>query len=313
MDDNKVLTLASNERIPLTTYMRLIFEISHLNYATPATVSRAGILYISETDVGPMAFAYSWIDKRENAAEKNQLTLLFNHYVSRTLEMIKASIKHVVPLSDIGMVYTLCRLLESLLIPENIPANSEASLYEIYFVFASIWAFGGACDDVGRDFRAEFSQMWKGEWRNVMFPQQGTVFDYYVSNKTNKFATWTEIAPVFEYNPASDVSSTLIFAPEFIRNEYISGKLLEGGHPAMLTGFAGTGKSVLVRYLINSLNENDYMFRAIDFNNFSTSQILQSFLESAVEMKAGKLYAPPAQKTCIYFIDDLNMPMIDTY
>jgi hypothetical protein len=105
---------------------------------------------------------------------------------------------------------------------------------------------------VGRDFRAEFSQMWKGEWRNVVFPQQGTVFDYYVSNKTNKFAPWTEIAPVFEYDPERDVSSTLIFAPEYIRNEYISRKLLEGGHAAMFTGFAGTGKSVLAGYELNS-------------------------------------------------------------
>lgn len=47
MDDNKVLTLASNERIPLTPSMRLLFEISHLKTATPATVSRAGILYIN--------------------------------------------------------------------------------------------------------------------------------------------------------------------------------------------------------------------------------------------------------------------------
>uniref|UniRef100_A0A8B9Z178 Dynein heavy chain hydrolytic ATP-binding dynein motor region domain-containing protein n=1 Tax=Buteo japonicus TaxID=224669 RepID=A0A8B9Z178_9AVES len=42
MDDNKVLTLASNERIPLNPTMRLVFEISHLRTATPATVSRAG-------------------------------------------------------------------------------------------------------------------------------------------------------------------------------------------------------------------------------------------------------------------------------
>ena len=32
MDDNKVLTLASNERIALTKQMRLIFEISNLKY-----------------------------------------------------------------------------------------------------------------------------------------------------------------------------------------------------------------------------------------------------------------------------------------
>ncbi len=43
----QVLTLANNERIPLTPSMRLLFEISHLKHATPATVSRAGILYIN--------------------------------------------------------------------------------------------------------------------------------------------------------------------------------------------------------------------------------------------------------------------------
>ena len=48
----KVLTLASNERIPLTPSMRLLFEISHLRTATPATVSRAGILYINPQDLG---------------------------------------------------------------------------------------------------------------------------------------------------------------------------------------------------------------------------------------------------------------------
>lgn len=52
MDDNKVLTLASNERIALTKEMRLLFEVNDLKFATPATVSRAGILYINATDLG---------------------------------------------------------------------------------------------------------------------------------------------------------------------------------------------------------------------------------------------------------------------
>lgn len=52
MDDNKVLTLASNERIALSKEMRLIFEVAHLRSATPATVSRAGILYINDSDLG---------------------------------------------------------------------------------------------------------------------------------------------------------------------------------------------------------------------------------------------------------------------
>lgn len=62
MDDNKILTLANNERIPLKPHMRAIFEIRDLRFATPATVSRAGILYISD-DSGHQWKSYvrSWI------------------------------------------------------------------------------------------------------------------------------------------------------------------------------------------------------------------------------------------------------------
>ncbi|KAG5680057.1 hypothetical protein PVAND_009587 [Polypedilum vanderplanki] len=56
MDDNKILTLASNERIALTKEMRLLFEISNLKTATPATASRAGILYINPQDLAVWGF-----------------------------------------------------------------------------------------------------------------------------------------------------------------------------------------------------------------------------------------------------------------
>jgi dynein heavy chain len=36
-------------------------------------------------------------------------------------------------------------------------------------------------------------------------------------------------------------------------------------------------------------------------------------LEQQLEKKAGKLYAPPASKKLIYFVDDLNMPGPDPY
>lgn len=48
MDDNKVLTLVSNDRIPLTGSMKLLFEIDNLRNATPATASRAGVLFLNE-------------------------------------------------------------------------------------------------------------------------------------------------------------------------------------------------------------------------------------------------------------------------
>ena len=63
MDDNRLLTLASNERIRLLPHMRMIFEIRDLNYASPATVTRAGILFISEKGQW-RNYVRSWVEAR---------------------------------------------------------------------------------------------------------------------------------------------------------------------------------------------------------------------------------------------------------
>ena len=67
MDDNKMLTLASNERIPLTASMRLLLEINHMNHCSPATVSRGGVIYVNAEDVGWKPIVDSWIERLEAA------------------------------------------------------------------------------------------------------------------------------------------------------------------------------------------------------------------------------------------------------
>ena len=113
MDDNKVLTLASNERIPLNDTMRLLFEISHLKTATPATVSRAGILYVSTNDIGYSPVYVSWVEQRESTSERNQLLLLlFDKYIPRCLELLKSGrVKTIVPLVDVCHIQMLCNIL----------------------------------------------------------------------------------------------------------------------------------------------------------------------------------------------------------
>ena len=64
LDDNKILTLANGERIPMTDQCKLVFEVENLNNASPATVSRCGQIYISPNDLGFKAIYDGWCQLR---------------------------------------------------------------------------------------------------------------------------------------------------------------------------------------------------------------------------------------------------------
>ena len=51
MDDNQILTLANAERIPMSDKTKMTFEVENLDNASPATVSRCGIIFVSPTDL----------------------------------------------------------------------------------------------------------------------------------------------------------------------------------------------------------------------------------------------------------------------
>ncbi|XP_032287636.1 dynein heavy chain 9, axonemal [Phoca vitulina] len=314
MDDNKVLTLASNERIPLNPTMRLLFEISHLRTATPATVSRAGILYINPADLGWNPPVSSWIDKREMQTERANLTILFDKYLPTCLDTLRTRFKKIIPIPEQSMVQMLCHLLECLLAEEDIPADCPKETYELYFVFAAIWAFGGAMvQDQLVDYRAEFSKWWLTEFKTVKFPSQGTIFDYYIDPATKKFEPWSKLIPQFEFDPEIPLQACLVHTSETIRMCYFLERLMERRRPVMLVGTAGTGKSVLVGTKLASLDAEEYLVKNVPFNYYTTSAMLQAVLEKPLEKKAGRNYGPPGNKKLIYFIDDMNMPEVDAY
>ncbi|XP_075778340.1 dynein axonemal heavy chain 11 isoform X2 [Pelodiscus sinensis] len=313
MDDNKVLTLASNERVPLTPSMRLLFEIHHLKSATPATVSRAGILYVNPQDLGWNPYVASWIENRSHQSEKANLIILFDKYVPPCLDQLRTSFKTITPIPENSMVQTLCSLLDCLLTPENLPSDCPRDLYEIYFVFACVWAFGGGLfQDQLSNYQAEFSLWWLKEMKAVKFPSQGTIFDYYLDPKTRKFLPWTDKVPKFDMDPETPLQMALVHTSETTRLRYFIDLLLEKGKPVMLVGNAGVGKTVFVRDRLAAFSD-DYMVSDVPFNYYTTSLVLQKILEKSLEKKAGRNYGPIGNKKLIYFIDDMNMPEVDVY
>ena len=56
LDDNMTLCLANGQRIKLKWEMKCLFEVNDLAVASPATVSRIGVVYVTPSDLGWIPF-----------------------------------------------------------------------------------------------------------------------------------------------------------------------------------------------------------------------------------------------------------------
>ena len=115
LDDNKVLTLLNGDRISMPPTMGLVFEVDDLSVASPATVSRCGMIYVDISDLGWEPYAESWIDAiTDDENLKDYLFDLFEKWIGKMLFVKKNMCKELVKVSNNESVQTFCKLLESL-------------------------------------------------------------------------------------------------------------------------------------------------------------------------------------------------------
>ena len=203
MDDNKVLTLVSQERIPMTDSMRLILEVSNLRSATPATVSRGGVLFINDQDIGWMPFFNSWLSKYKKSADgyaENVFTLALTTYVNDSfLDDLKHK-DHIAPVCELGQIETLTTIIDKLnkILETNKQQHSHMKklkeenqedkikeIYEAFFIFAGMWAFGASL----AEDKPSFSNSWKSASK-IKFPEQGYCFDYFFDVIQGCWVNW---------------------------------------------------------------------------------------------------------------------------
>ena len=328
MDDNKVLTLVSNERIPLTGSMRLLLEVSHFRNASPATASRGGVLFLNESDVGWRPMLDSWAAakqaQRGAAADPrcyDVLQALCEQYVAPTLSFVrKQKLAYVTPVMDIAMVETLTKLLDGLLTLDDVPAGSERDTYEPIFQMAMIWAFGGALmADKVADHRKTFSEWWRGEWGkgSVKWPDEGLVFDYVCEpapegRGAKVMGHWRERIAAYTHLREASFASIVVPTMETTRLTYFLDTLMPMQVPVMLVGNAGCAKTTVLADKLRSLDDQMLSY-TINFNSFTDSRSLQPVLEQPLEKKSGMTFGPPGQKRMVYLLDDFNMPTPDKY
>eukprot|EP00003_Mantamonas_plastica_P009854 TRINITY_DN1922_c0_g1_i3.p1 TRINITY_DN1922_c0_g1~~TRINITY_DN1922_c0_g1_i3.p1 ORF type:complete len:2408 (+),score=832.24 TRINITY_DN1922_c0_g1_i3:887-8110(+) len=177
LDDNKKLCLSSGEMIPMHNNMNLIFEVHDLVVASPATVSRCGMVYMEPQDIGwqPMLEVWTSNLSEEMIVHEELIKQLFMWLVPPCLRFVKRACKQVIQTTDMWLVQSLMRLFTCFFAEDTGPdtqvtrnfwsfvedeeadlerqTKREAELVrKIHgcFIFSLVWSIGATTEMGGR-------------------------------------------------------------------------------------------------------------------------------------------------------------------
>ncbi|XP_040829844.1 dynein heavy chain 3, axonemal isoform X1 [Ochotona curzoniae] len=344
LDDNKKLCLMSGEIIQMSPKMSLIFEPADLEQASPATVSRCGMIYMEPHQLGWKPLKDSYMDtlpRSLNEEHKELVNDMFMWLVQPCLEFCRLQCKFVVQTSPIHLAFSMMRLYSSLLDEIKQIEEEEIELYEglssqqIFlwlqglFLFSLVWTIAGTINaDSRKKFDLFFRNLIMGMddnnprprsvriTKNNIFPDKGSIYDFYfVKQGSGHWDTWTDyITKEEEHIPANaKVSELIIPTMETARQSFFLKTYLDHEIPMLFVGPTGTGKSAITNNFLLHLPKNTYLPNCINFSARTSANQTQDIIMSKLDRRRKGLFGPPLGKKAVVFVDDLNMPAKEIY
>ena len=119
LDDNKKLCLNSGQIIPLSNNMTMMFEVEDLAVASPATVSRCGMVYMEPGSIGNQPLIDSWLlqlhEPLRTLRPKSTiptLNKLFDKYIEPCLRFMRRNCPEPVMSVNNNLVQSQMRLMD---------------------------------------------------------------------------------------------------------------------------------------------------------------------------------------------------------
>ncbi|XQJ27193.1 dynein heavy chain, putative [Leishmania guyanensis] len=329
LDDNRMLTLNSGERINMNPTVRMLFEVQDLSQASPATVSRCGMVYFSVEDLTWRPFVSTWLQSRRNFevsmnAPKpdstiSELQTFVEEALTRALQFKRSECVDLIPTTEFNTVRSFTTMLDALASTEAAPVMPGGARYQaaqagesysaqlrMMAMFCLIWAVGGSLTaDSRRKLDAFVREM------DASFPSIETIFEYFPDVSSLRWVGWEEHPDVqkpFAPTPDTPYYEQIVPTVDMIRYSYIVSQLVCSGVQLVLVGTTGTGKSLIVNQVLHGLPPDMYVATHLHFSAQTTAKNVQDIIEGRMEHTSKKVCSPPGGRRMVCLIEDLNMP-----
>jgi dynein heavy chain len=348
MDDNKKLCLNSGEIIAMSPNMRTIIEPMDVEVASPATISRNGMVFFE-----PQLLGFMHVVERElstglpttlDESEVKNLRSVVDFLTTPLIQWVNKNGQPVTPTLDQSLAYSFIRLLlgelKKLDDPElyaALGAKAVTNTCDALAVWSAIWSIGAVCSTDTRPAFSTFVRSLLGGQvegvkmpKRILFPDRGSAFDHIWifepeikdegEEKTKDFGslnpgwrTWldTKDPQVLPSNVKPE--SVIVQTMDTIRYGHLCDLLIEQRTPMLFCGPTGTGKTAYMMRSIMSADQETYVPLQIGFSAKSRCDQTQDTIDSKIDRRRKGIYGPPPGKTMLCMIDDLNMPLKETY
>jgi dynein heavy chain len=330
LDDNKKLCLNSGEMLQMSDTMTMMFEVEDLSVASPATVSRCGMVYMEPRALGNDPLVTSWLETLPELVPMDarlKLRHLFDIYLEAALFFLRMFLKELAPTVNNNLVNSVTNILDcnmaKFIVKEDVDPPTEEELAEIvvlaepWFVFALIWSVGATCNGEGREkFDAWLRSELASNETQFRFPNEGFVYDYTLDTSKGidkvKWVKWMDTIPTFVADAKLEFSEIVVPTMDSVRNTYLLETLLTNNKHVLMVGDTGTGKTINIERYLGSMADV-YIPLTMTFSAQTSANQVQDTLDSKMEKRRKGIFGPVAGKQYVIYVDDLNMPKRETY